>query len=703
MNARIRKSLIIVVVMGLVALVVQVLGISAASAHDAPPHGSATCQTTGPLATWEVTNGTAVVQDAGSNPTTVAITSTAGTVTQSPSATVHNTGDGSSYTYSVTGIPIGTASITVSATTKWFEGGGGTDVHTVVISEPTSNCVSQVTVPGAPTPTPPTCSAAGSPAVPANTDSVHWSLSGNTATATAQTGYQFSDGKTVETYVETIQPKLTGDQCATATTPVSPTITEPVCTTPGNSTTGSFTLPADGGGITYTKSGNTVTATADSTVKFLTVPSGWTLVDSHHATYVVSYTSAGSCTVTVIPTAPMLTEPACTGPGTESAGSFTLPANTAGLTYYVGSGSVVAALSSGYVLGTLPEGWVAVEGGAYYPISYVDAGSCLVKAPPVEPTVVQSVCTGPGTSSTAVITPATTVGVEYSVSGNVVTATLDAGYRFPIVPNSPWVIAAQGDSPFPTVLTDTVTLTSAGDCLVTSTPVTPTVSGGDCLTADNGGGYQDDYSVVIPDTTGVVYQVGTEVVTGTLDVPAGDQVVVTAVPATGYQFGDETTTVFTFDDTATDCSTLVTPVLPTLASSTCDTSTGVITYGAVVLPADTAGITYSNVGDVVTATLSDGYEFGDISAVWTVADDNASASYTLVQGTITCTKTVVSTPTPTPTPSPKPTAPVAVKVQHSLAYTGFDSTMFAGLGVLTLLVGGLLVFAGRRRRGNHAA
>ena len=70
-------------------------------------------------------------------------------------------------------------------------------------------------------------------------------------------------------------------------------ITNPACTGPGTGTAGSFTLPADGGGISYSKADNVVTATADSTHKFVSLPHGWTLVDAHHATYTVTLASPG--------------------------------------------------------------------------------------------------------------------------------------------------------------------------------------------------------------------------------------------------------------------------------------------------------------------------------------------------------------------------------------------------------------------------
>lgn len=120
---------------GLVAAGVILAG--PASAHVAPPVGKSACTNS---SVWSA-SGSATVSQAGSDKVRDTITATAGTVVQAPVATAQES-DGQSYTYTVSGIPVSTTSVTVTSTLTW----GSVDkpqiyVKTTTIKEPDGNCV----------------------------------------------------------------------------------------------------------------------------------------------------------------------------------------------------------------------------------------------------------------------------------------------------------------------------------------------------------------------------------------------------------------------------------------------------------------------------------------------------------------------------------------------------------------------------------
>lgn len=118
-------------------LVASVTVPTSASAHVAPPVGTATCTNS---AVWAA-SGSATVSLAGKDQVKDTITATVGTVAQSPLSSVAES-DGQIYTYTISGIPIGTTSVTVTSTLTW----GSVDkpstyIKTTVIDEPRSGCV----------------------------------------------------------------------------------------------------------------------------------------------------------------------------------------------------------------------------------------------------------------------------------------------------------------------------------------------------------------------------------------------------------------------------------------------------------------------------------------------------------------------------------------------------------------------------------
>ncbi|HEX7716987.1 MAG TPA: LPXTG cell wall anchor domain-containing protein [Marmoricola sp.] len=331
-------------------------------------------------------------------------------------------------------------------------------------------------------------------------------------TFSALTGYTL-DGPTSQ--VIDVLPKLTGDQCATIVQPVTPTVTNPACTGPGTKTPGSITLPTDGGGISYTKAGNVVTATADATHKFVTLPAGWTLVDSHHATYTVTFTEPGDypeCLVVLpTPVPPVASEPDCDTDGDlvvspvahviVKVGTTVISAPTH---FGPGSYSLSYTAAAGY---TFADGTVKT-----FPVD-VAAKTLDCPATPVSPTVTQSVCTGPGTHSDPVVTFGDVEGdhitYSYDPETHVVTATPDFGYVLVDLPDG-WE-PGEGSASFLVVLVE------PGACLVETTVVSPSVTQSVCT----GNGTKSDPVVTPGDVEGdhvsYLYDATSRVVTASPD------------------------------------------------------------------------------------------------------------------------------------------------------------------------------------------
>jgi hypothetical protein len=380
--------------------------------------------------------------------------------------------------------------------------------------------------------TPPTCSADGALVPKAEPDGITVTRSPATGTGpghyvitfTAQTGYAIT-GPTSQTI--DVQPRLTGDQCATEVRPVNPTITNPTCTGPGTGTVGSFTLPADGNGITYTKNGDVVTATADASHKFGTLPAGWTSIDAHHATYTVSYTSPSgypACLELTTPVSPAVTQSTCTGPGTHSAPVVTpgdAPGDHVSYVYDASSRVVTATPDAGYALGNLPTGWVLQQDGtATYVVTLTDPGACLVQvAVPVTPAPSEPTCSLDGA---LIVSPSDHVVTR--VDGNVVDEATSFGPGEHTVSYSPAAgyTFAQGA----VTSVDRTVLPSTQDC--PTSVVSPTVTQSVCTAT---GGATDP--VVTPgdvagDHVSYVYDAASHVVTATpdtgfalADLPAG--------------------------------------------------------------------------------------------------------------------------------------------------------------------------------------
>ena len=528
-------------------------------------------------------------------------------------------------------------------------------------------CTFQIAVPVKPVPTPPTCSADGSLTLH-DGENYTWTsvddvqitkppaqltVGTHTVTASANIGFFFTNGKKTVSY-DVVVEGATNDCKVTL---VAPTVTQPKCTEQGTSSPGSFTLPADTADVTYSRDGMVVTATTHVPNKF-SATDGWDIAaNGLSATYTVTYVPAGDCLTEVIPVAPDVTPSICTGPGTHSDPVIT-PADTVGITYSVDGTVVTATPNTGYELGTA-AGWTAGPNGtATYTVTFTDPGSCLTTVTPAAPSVQQAVCNGPGTSTTPVITPATTEHITYAVNGNVVTATPDKGYV--LAKTNGWTIDAETGVGSHTVTLDTL------DCTVVVTVVDPTIT-----TAEQCGVAS---TFTVPETTGISYLVdGEPIAAGTYTSPTTGTI--TAQAEKGYALGNSEWS-FTLDLPATvACPTVVTPVDPTV-----DPSGECGAEGTYVI-ASTEGIDYLLDGTVVAAGHNDGPASGTVTARaqegFTLAD--AAWSYALdLPAAETCS---------------------LANTGGKLPQTGAQTGEIVGAGAVALLAGLVLAVVGRRRPG----
>lgn len=539
--------------------------------------------------------------------------------------------------------------------------------------------------------TDPTCAADGALVVqsepagitvgvsPAATGPGHYTI-----TFTPQAGYAI-DGATSQTI--DVLPQLTGDQCASIVQPVEPMITDPSCTGPGTGTAGSITLPADGGGISYTKIGDVVTATADATHKFVTVPSGWVLVDSHHATYTASFSSPEGypeCVVQVLtPVPPTASAPTCDTDGDLVVGT------TANVVTRV-DGSIVTE-ETHYGPGTHELGYTAASGyvfeGGTTSSSLVEVKGMTLDCPatPASPSVTQSVCNGPGTHTEPVVQPGETaddhITYVYDAVNHVVTATPDAGFALVGLPSG-WVL---GDGS----ATYVVELIDPGPCLVeVAVPVAPVPTGPTCSV---------DGALTVSPTEHVVTTVDNTLVSEETAFGPGEHTLAYA-PVPGYAFDGEvvTSTAVTVLPSTKDCPAEVVP--PTVTRSVC---TGPGTKSdPVVTPGDFEGdhvsYAYDSTLHLVTATPDEGFLLANLDAAW-VALENGSATYAVsLTDPGSCEVTVLPPIVSPPTVQPPPT----VIPPSSLPDTGAgaDLGVLAGLGVLLILLGTVLLRKGRARR-----
>jgi hypothetical protein len=419
----------------------------------------------------------------------------------------------------------------------------------------------------------------------------------------------------------------TVDQCPVLMARPGPTFTDPTCSTSGSYDLGAY----DHEGVDVTETGDTAGAPGGQiTITYTPKPNYYFvgLDGAPPSTDPISishtYTTPTGCVTKVTPVAPTVTEPACNGPGTSSDGSVALPADTAAITYsYDKSTHVVTATltDASYEFGDLAgTGYTLSSGGrsATYQVTFTDPGACLVQVGvPTPPEPVAPTCSTDGS-----LTVAPSEHVVTSVNGEVVTASTTYGpgsYTISYAPAAGYTFADGVTTSF-----DRTVKTATEDCgVVLAAPIITQSKACDSagtvsLPADGGG-----VSYVLDPNNGAgdirtwsTLAGGSFTVTATTSSP--NQFTATA----GWVLSDGNHTA-TWTGSLAKAATCTSPVRPTITEPTC------LADGSFTLPTDGDGISYTKNGDVVTASLADGYEFaGDLHG-YTVSADGRSATFTV--------------------------------------------------------------------------
>lgn len=318
--------------------------------------------------------------------------------------------------------------------------------------------------------------------------------------------------------------------------PTTPTFADSTCVD-HQPTSPSVSLPANADHITYTwwfktnDNGFQVKATMDPGYSWGDLSgTGWqdkgldgngNAVAAYHHTW----GATPDCNVYVTPDIPQLSETCeVNGDGDQTGNvldDIALPLDTTDVHYAKHDGKLFAVIKQSVkaytFFQTLPRGWAFNDGAKHQYLVFTPTytnPTCLIDTAPVNPTVNQAVCTGPGTHGVATVVPAATPGVTYTVAQDLssVTATLQAGYEWQKgLPNG-WASGSEN------TLVYTVALTSPGACLVGVAPQTVTAQAGTCDTTT---GFDSPAAITSPtdglDEGGITYHVAGLTVTATAD------------------------------------------------------------------------------------------------------------------------------------------------------------------------------------------
>jgi hypothetical protein len=392
--------------------------------------------------------------------------------------------------------------------------------------------------------------------------------------------------------------------CAVDVTPTKPSIVQAVCTGEGQVGDGTFTIPAITG-IQYKiwdgDSWQNISAGVHSahdgdTVLIRAYPlSGYGLTDHDHnkeyKSYELEFDDINSSTCDV-PAAPTFTAQVCTGPGTSSTASYTIPSDT-GITYQVRiDGGAWQNVSAGTVdvvtfprlieVQALADGDIIVPGSTTsWSHNFTSAGDCLVNVYPVAPDWTDSICQSTTTGSTqATFEVFATANVTYQVSTSGVDyAPILAGVHNATVGTTVWIKAVPasgyqlaGDTgPWSHAFTD------PGECLDPAYPAAAAFTDSVCE-PDTTGATQGTYEVFA--ATHVTYEVSTDGGTTWAPVSVGvhnadplDSVSIRALADSGYELKNDTGPwSHTFADPGT-CLDEAFPGDPKFVESSCEANT----------------------------------------------------------------------------------------------------------------------------------
>ena len=501
-------------------------------------------------------------------------------------------------------------------------------------------------------------------------------------TTQAQNGYVIDVTKT-NTWTYT----ATARTCITNVTPVAPTFAADACTNQYTNTGAKYTIPSTTGvdyfvdGVktpagTYSAEGSTsITVTA-------VAQAGYTLQNYPTDGWPHSYPIAPDCTEKVMPLAPGITQSVCTGPGTQTGATYTIP-TTDGVNYFVDGTKTaagtypLAAGTSVVITAEKSRPTVTLTGTTEWTRTATTV-NCIVDANPTAPTFTADSCVNYVNVGASYTIP-TTTGVDYYVGGVktdagtypatagttvVVTAVAKTGYTLTNYPTGGWT------HNYPASL----------DCKQHVTPVQATFTATSCT----GPGTQTGSSYTIPTTTGVDYFVGeTKTVAGTYPLTAGTSVVITAKPADST-YALDGTKEWTFTGTTKDCTVLVKAVPASFVGQQCSAS--YVRSDATITVPTTTGITYLVDGKVVTGTVVvpvGGHAVTATPNTGYALDGTYPASgWTYTVSQVPCEVSVLAEPPATPVTPTATLASTGSQDQSMLLLAG--GVLVLGLGLVLL-------------------
>ncbi|MGN6331868.1 MAG: LPXTG cell wall anchor domain-containing protein, partial [Motilibacteraceae bacterium] len=364
-------------------------------------------------------------------------------------------------------------------------------------------------------------------------------------------------------------------------------------------------------------------------------------------------------------------------------GSFRLPTAPEGITYSSDGNLVIATADEGYVLGSA-EGWTGDSQRQTFTLTYGGPTTCPTPpqtVTPGAPSLVQPGCDGttlyPGS-----ITPVTTTGITYSVSGTTVTATAQEGFVLG---------EAKGWNGNDNVQTYVVTFNPAPTCGTTPPPPPVVINPSDLSLVKTVDKAQAKPGDVLTYSLTATVEIGAKE-----GVEAQNAVTIEdVVPAgTTYVADSAECTTTTAPEREVRCTPLYNPATRTVSAK----ADGLLAVGDSLELSFQTRIASPAVVDGKALTQVDNTGLVQSGAVEGVESNTVSTSITDVEGVI-IEKPPVQKP---PVQQPGAQAPGTVEQPATLPHTGAAGSRLPLTGLLLLGLGLALVLAGRRRR-EHAA
>ncbi|RPF20674.1 InlB B-repeat-containing protein [Myceligenerans xiligouense] len=399
---------------------------------------------------------------------------------------------------------------------------------------------------------------------------------------------------------------------------------------------------------------------------------------------------ANAVLVTVVPEYPEVTQSECVdGEATEP--TIVLPEDGALLytadpegPYEPGQEVVVTAtLTQGYTWGELPEGWMQVSDTEAEYVVILEDIDCDQVVVPEYPMVTQAECVDGEATEPTIVLPEDN-GLAYMADPEgpyepgqevMVTATLNEGYIWGELPEG-WEQVSDTEAVYWVMLDDI-------DCDQVIVPEYPVVTQSECVD-----GWATEPTVMLPEDNGLAYMADPE---GPYE--PGQEVMVTATLNEGYIWGElpegweqvsDTEAVYWVMLDDIDCDQAVVPEYPMVKQAKCvhgeatEPKLKLPEDGALVYMADPEGPYEPGQKVMVTATLTEGYIWGELPEGWKQVSDT-EAVYWVYFDKIDCDK------------------PVEPKHPDRLAATGpVEPGMLSGAAGVLALAGAMLILARRR-------